>query len=249
MHVNSFALTDIGRVRDENQDDYLINDELFLYVVADGLGGLKKGKEASRYTVQAVENYIREHYSQGNSQPKEMIVRALTAAGAGFPQAVGSGSGSTVVAALFTKEKVLVANLGDSPAYLLRRDEMSILTKEHNLFSLLVEGGRLDPRKDRNHHSRHKLTAFVGMKGPLPVHVAEFEPAEGDRLLLCSDGLTGMVPEHIIAETLRFENNLPRAARQLVQMANHAGGHDNITLLLVDIISMREELMDEGGNT
>jgi PPM family protein phosphatase len=238
MQVESFAYTDIGRVREENQDDYLINEELLLYIVADGMGGMDKGREAARYTVQAVDEYVRAKIAGGQEDPVELLTRALAAAGAGFFQAVGGNSGSTVVAALLAEDKAVVANLGDSPAYLLRGGELLLLTREHNLANLLVEGGRLDPKKAKDHPSRHQLTAFVGMKGRLPVHVAEFEPAAGDRLLLCSDGLTGMVAEQEIAALLKVEPALHQTARQLVRLANQAGGYDNTTVLLVDIVSM-----------
>ena len=241
MQVKSFALTDIGHVRKENQDNYLINEDLLLYIVADGMGGMEKGGAAAQYAVNAVNEYVLRKSAEGQKNPEELITQALEAAGAGFSEAVGGDSGSTIVVAMLTGNQAVVANLGDSPAYLLRGDELSLLTREHNLAGLLVEEGRLDPVKAKDHPYRHQLTAFVGMKGHLPVHVAEFKPAAGDRLLLCSDGLTGMVAEEEILALLKAESVLNQAARQLIQMANEAGGYDNITVLLVDILSTEKD--------
>lgn len=123
-----------------------------------------------------------------------------------------------------------VANLGDSPAYLLRGGDLVKLTREHNFANLLIEAGKLDPKEAKNHPGTDQLTAYIGMKEHLPVQVSEFEPKTGDRLLLCSDGLTNMLEEKKITSILKAEHDLTQAARQLVHLANDAGGHDTITL-------------------
>lgn len=245
MKTKSFAHTDIGRVREENQDDYLIDEEMFLYIVADGMGGMRDGKEAARYAVKAVSKFVRDNLSGWKGDPAEMLNRAINAARDSFLEALGYGSGSTVVAVMLTKDKAAVANLGDSPAFLLRKGELSLLTMEHNVANILVKAGRLAPEEVKDHPGRHQLTAFLGIKDRLPAHLSEFEPADGDRLLLCTDGLTGMVPTNSIASLLKTESELSRAARDLVKLANEAGGHDNTTVLLVDIISVRDDHNNE----
>lgn len=242
MELNSYALTDMGKIREENQDEYLIDDHLFLYIVADGMGGLERGKEAARYSVQTAAAFIRNKLSSvqnNDSTPCEhadILKQAMFAAEAGFAEAVGSNSGSTIVAALLTETKVTVANLGDSPAYLLRGGDLVKLTREHNFVNLLIEAGKLDPKEAKNHPGTDQLTAYIGMKAHLPVQVSEFEPKTGDRLLLCSDGLTDMLEEKKITSILKAEHDLKQVARQLVHLANDAGGHDNITVVLVDIV-------------
>jgi len=241
MKVSFYTMTDIGRVREENQDAYLIAEDINLFLVADGMGGMDRGKEAALFTVESVADYIRKYYSNRKNELIKLMSHALSSTGANFFEVVGEGSGSTVVAAILTKKKAVIANLGDSSAYLLRKGQFSLLTKEHNLANLLVEGGRLNPAQAKEHHTRHQLTAFIGMKGKLPVHVAEFQPNAGDRLLLCSDGLNGLVFNEVIEDVLKMEPELKTAAHRLVDLANEAGGYDNTTVMLVDVLGVDGE--------
>lgn len=235
MKFNSYALTDRGLERHENQDDFISNEEMKYYIVADGMGGMKNGKQAANYTIQAVSESIKDMITTEEKEPGEILRKALTKAGAGFAKHLGNNSGSTVVAAMFSANEAAVANLGDSPAYLLRNGKMMALTKEHNLANLLVEAGRLKLGEEKTHHTRHQLIAFIGMNGYLPIHISEFNPRVKDRLLLCTDGLTGMVSEEMIKKVLESEHNPVQAARILVRLANEAGGSDNITVIIVDV--------------
>lgn len=242
MKLKSYALSDIGKIRDENQDEYLTDDHLSLYIVADGMGGLEKGKEAARYSVQTTANFIRrkllllQSSDHTTCDHADILKQAMLVAEAGFVEAVGTNSGSTIVAVLLAETKVTVANIGDSQAYLLRGGDLVKLTREHNLANLLVEDGKLDPQEAKNHPGAYQLTAYIGMQEQLPVFLAEYEPKTGDRLLICSDGLTAMLGEKKITSRLKAEHDLKQAARQLVHMANDAGGDDNITLVLVDVV-------------
>jgi len=234
LKLNSYALTDIGRERLENQDACYKDDALGAYVVADGMGGMENGKEAAEFTVEKVSDTINGLMTSNDREPDQILREAITKTGAGFVEKLGVNSGSTVVAALFTANLVTVANLGDSPAYLSRNKRLYPLTKEHNLANLLVEAGRLKPEKARTHHTRHQLIAYVGMPEHLPIHIHKYEPQDKDRLLICTDGLTGMVSRLAIKNELESGKTPKQTAQTLVRLANEAGGADNITVIIVD---------------
>jgi PPM family protein phosphatase len=234
LKLNSYALTDRGLERIENQDAWLSDETLGYFVVADGMGGMENGKDAAEFTVKTVSATINGLIPLNDKEPGELLCEAITKTGAGFIKHLGVNSGSTVVAALCTANLVTVANLGDSPAYLSRKKCLYTLTKEHNLANLLVEVGRLKPGKARTHHTRHQLIAYVGMTGHLPIHIHKYEPQDKDRLLICTDGLTGMVTKLAMKNELESGKTPKETAHTLVKLANEAGGADNTTVIIVD---------------
>jgi len=240
----SAALTDIGHVREENQDAFFLDDGLGLYIVADGLGGMRDGAAAAHYVIDDLPGMLQaglESLAEPDAEKAAAAIReSIVALSNGACERLGAGSGATVVLAWLRGEGAFIAHLGDSRAYLLRQGSLEALTEDHNVARLLVEMGRITREQARTHPSRHQVVGCVGMADdPAPeVKVVTLEP--GDRLLLCSDGLTGMVPEEEIEAVLGGEKDCGKAAEALVAKANEAGGYDNVTVVVVDVAPGRD---------
>jgi len=226
------AATDVGRVRDGNEDAYLVDDAMGLVAVADGMGGHRAGEVASATALEA----LRAAISSGRPL-RESIEDANTAV---FTKSLTDtslrGMGTTLTAGtLVAGGTVLVGHVGDSRAYLLHDGELRQVTVDHSLVEELVREGRLTVDEAAVHPQRSIITRALGVDATVEVDVYAVELAPGDRLLLCSDGLTGMLQPDDIAATLRREDDPRRAATQLIDAANVAGGEDNITVVVVAV--------------
>jgi protein phosphatase len=226
------AATDVGRVREGNEDAYLVDDAMGLVAVADGMGGHRAGEVASATALEA----LRAAITSGRPL-RESIEDANDAV---FTKSRTDqdlhGMGTTLTAGtLVAGGTLLVGHVGDSRAYLLHDGEMRQITEDHSLVEELVREGRLTADEAAVHPQRSIITRALGLDLAVEVDVYPVELAPGDRLLLCSDGLTGMVQPDDIAATLRRESDPNRAAAQLVELANHAGGEDNITVVVVAV--------------
>jgi PPM family protein phosphatase len=226
------AATDVGRVREGNEDAYLVDDAMGLFAVADGMGGHRAGEVASVTALEALRAAInagqplRESIEDAN---EAVFTKSLT------DQSL-RGMGTTLTAGtLVTGGTVLVGHVGDSRAYLLHDGELHQVTVDHSLVEELVREGRLTADEAAVHPQRSIITRALGVDSSVEVDIYPVELAPGDRLLFCSDGLTGMVQPDTIAATLRREEDPTRAATQLVDAANAAGGEDNITVLVVAV--------------
>src|SRR6476646_8438294 len=232
MRLITGAATDVGRVREGNEDAYLVDDAMGLVAVADGMGGHRAGEVASATALEALRSAIthgrplRESMQDAN---EAVFTKSLT-------DEELRGMGTTLTAAtLVTGGTVLVGHVGDSRAYLLHDGELRQVTVDHSLVEELVREGRLTADEAAVHPQRSILTRALGVDASVEVDVYPVELVPGDRLLLCSDGLTGMVQAEVIAATLRREEDPARAATQLVDAANSAGGEDNITVVVVAV--------------
>jgi protein phosphatase len=224
------AATDVGRVREGNEDAYLVDDAMGMFAVADGMGGHRAGEVASATALEALRAAInagrplRESIEDAN---EAVFTKSLTDTGL-------RGMGTTLTAGtLVTGGTVLVGHVGDSRAYLMHDGELRQVTVDHSLVEELVREGRLTADEAAVHPQRSIITRALGVDASVEVDVYSVELVPGDRLLLCSDGLTGMVQPDAIAATLRREEDPTRAAAQLVDEANAAGGEDNITVVVV----------------
>ena len=235
--------TDIGRVRDHNEDRYATDAEQGLFIVSDGLGGHSAGELASKVVVEALPGLIKQHLGEiqdmTDSVASDRLIDALKALSthlrAESEKYPGlSGMGATVVCALVRNGCALIAHMGDSRAYLLRRECLKQLTRDHSIVQILIENGELTPEEAKTHPARSQITQYAGMYGePLPeLRFVRLE--EDDRLLLCSDGLTGMVPDRDITDILHANPDPKHACRALIEDANRAGGKDNITVVVVN---------------
>jgi len=227
--------SDTGRVRSSNEDSFLARAPLF--VVADGMGGANAGEIASRTAVEVFAAGL-----QPGDDPESRLAETVATANSQIHKASQSdtarrGMGTTATAVLVGDGIVAVAHVGDSRAYLLRAGKIAQLTRDHTLVDELVREGRLTPEQAAEHPQRSIITRALGPEPHVEVDTFSEELEEGDVLLLCSDGLTGMVSDDLILTTVNDSRSLAAAAKSLIRKANEAGGRDNITVVLIRIRS------------
>ena len=223
--------TDQGQVRDSNEDGYVVDRRLQLYAIADGMGGHRGGEVASATALEA----LRAAVASGNG-----LGDAITSANAAvFAKAIDdetlAGMGTTLTAIVPDTGGVLVGHVGDSRAYLLRDGELRQLTTDHSLVQEFIREGRLTEEQAAVHPQRSIITRALGVEPDVEVDVYPVPLLAGDRLLICSDGLSTMLRPEDISGLLRRESDPTRAANLLVDAANAAGGEDNITTIVVDV--------------
>ena len=226
------AVTHVGIVRALNEDSLLALPPL--YAVADGLGGHQSGDVASQIAV----NTLRD------TAPKQLdpvaLARAVQAANhaviAGIKKGAGrEGMGTTMTAAMIKDGKAVFAQVGDSRAYLLRNRSLSQVTEDHSVVAAMMRSGHLTAAEARSHPQRSVITRALGSDPNLNVDTYEIPVLRGDRLLICTDGLTSMIEDAQIEEILTGSLDPNRAAEQLIQAALDAGGNDNISVIVVDV--------------
>lgn len=237
--------SDTGRVRRYNEDfveSLVPADEttLFnkgaLFLVADGMGGHRAGGVASREAVQRV---MKEYYASDDLPPDESLMRAFERANeAVFELAQAdearAGMGTTLVAAAIVGRRLLIANVGDSRGYVLRRRQINQVTVDHSWVEEQVQAGLLTREEADIHPHRNLITRAMGTRPEVAVDLYDMEVREGDILLLCTDGLSGQVSERQIASTVRTLPP-PQAAEALIDLANEGGGRDNATALIIQV--------------
>jgi protein phosphatase len=228
--------TDTGLVRDHNEDSYLADEGLF--VVADGVGGHKAGEVASQTAVETIKREFREPTTDGLVDAVKTANRTVWNLAEANPDQRGMGTTLTALALVDEdgEERLAVVNVGDSRAYLLQHGELEQLTEDHSLVEQLVREGQLTPEEAQVHPQRSIITRALGLDPDVEVDSWELTPYKGDRILLCSDGLTNEVSDDEIASTLRTVSDPDEAAHQLVQAARDHGGSDNITCVVVDVV-------------
>jgi protein phosphatase len=228
MHVAEWSSsTHTGRVRSKNEDAYLADPPLF--VVADGMGGARAGEVASRLTIEAFKDVA---VADGEASGEELLRRTIEEANSRIRDRAErdretAGMGSTVTAALAGKREIAFGHVGDSRAYLVRDGRVQQLSRDHSLVAELVRQGRLSAEEAETHPQRSVIMRVLGVEPEVEVDTWSIEAADGDVVLLCSDGLTRFVDDEQIGRTLARPLN--GAVRELVRAANAAGGDDNIT--------------------
>ncbi|HEV3353083.1 MAG TPA: Stp1/IreP family PP2C-type Ser/Thr phosphatase [Acidimicrobiales bacterium] len=228
--------TDTGLVRDHNEDSFLADEGLF--VVADGVGGHKAGEVASQTAVETIKREFREPTTDGLVDAVKTANRTVWNLAEANPDQRGMGTTLTALALVDEdgEERLAVVNVGDSRAYLLQHGELEQLTEDHSLVEQLVREGQLTPEEAQVHPQRSIITRALGLDPDVEVDSWELTPYKGDRILLCSDGLTNEVSDDEIASTLRTVSDPDEAAHQLVHAARDHGGSDNITCVVVDVV-------------
>lgn len=222
------ARTDVGKVRQGNEDSYMVHEPLF--AVADGMGGHQGGEVASKLALDALREAtdgvaLAQAVQDAN---RAVFVRAGEDPGL-------AGMGTTLTAVLAHGDTFRLAHVGDSRAYLLRDGDLQRITTDHTVVEGLVEKGELTPEEAAIHPQRSILTRAIGVEGEVQVDQASIQVRPGDRLLLCSDGLTGMIEDDDILRILGERRDPQAAADALVDAANEAGGQDNITAVVIDV--------------
>jgi protein phosphatase len=244
------ARSDVGRKRKGNEDALSLNREQGLYVVADGMGGHAAGEVASRVAVDAIEEFVRvtggndeitwpygldDSISYDGNRLKTAIRHANRRVIETMRQSSEyEGMATTVAAVLVDGDMANLAHVGDSRIYLWSQAELRQLTVDHSWVNEQIQNGIISPEQARNHPLRNVVTRALGGRSELVVDVQSRRVRPGELLLLCSDGLTTMVPDVEIARILAAaDGDLSRAAQSLVDEANERGGEDNITVLLL----------------
>jgi protein phosphatase len=246
------SATDVGRARHINQDCFLLLPEAGLYVVADGMGGHQGGEVAARLAVETIQLSYQDASADALVEAIDVANHRIRNEGDADPDL--RGMGTTVVALVLLPdeqdpdegpvpdppEHLLVANVGDSRAYLFRGGDLLQLTEDHSMVADLVREGRITPEEAEHHPQRNIVTRVLGVYESVAVDLWPVDPVQGDRILLCSDGLFNEVSRDQITAVLRRLGDPDDAAKELVRLANESGGRDNITVVVVDV-------EDDGG--
>jgi protein phosphatase len=232
MRILAGVATDTGRVRDHNEDAYIVEPPL--YAIADGMGGAKAGEVASQLALQTIGDMQRAGASTLEQEVREANRIVFERAGEDTKYA---GMGTTVTAVLATTDALHLVHVGDSRAYLLRAGSLRQLTHDHTLVDRMVEEGEISRDEAEVHPHRNVLLRALGTESKVDVEARDIGLLDGDRVLLCSDGLTTMVTEDQILAILDVTVGEPQdAADRLVRAANRAGGIDNITAIVLEVV-------------
>jgi serine/threonine protein phosphatase PrpC len=231
VRIRAVAATDIGLVRERNEDSYLVDEPLF--AVADGMGGHRGGDVASRL---AIETLASASSNEGDVALSERVRQANRAVfeRSRSDRAV-AGMGTTLTAALIDGDRARLAHIGDSRAYLFREGELRMLTEDHTLVQQMVREGEISETEAGRHPQRSVVTRALGIDPSVVVDESIVDLHPGDRVLICSDGLTNMIEDDAVRAILEAEPDTERAAAALVRAANDAGGVDNTTVVLIDV--------------
>ncbi|HAT72067.1 MAG TPA: Stp1/IreP family PP2C-type Ser/Thr phosphatase [Elusimicrobia bacterium] len=254
------AVSDTGKVRNNNEDSYLLAPELELAMVADGMGGHKSGEVASSLAVKVTRDKYFSMNSTGMKPAPYNDKFSLEANQLGFAVqlansviyeagnsgAENKGMGTTLSAALLNKSRLCIAHIGDSRIYLVRAGSIRQLTEDHSLVMEHVRKGLLTKEQAETSPLQNILTRALGAQKTPAVDLVETELAEGDRLLLCTDGLFKAVKEAELLETLKIQPNDQKACESLVTAANANGGPDNVTVVIGSVSrkTLKENIKD-----
>jgi PPM family protein phosphatase len=253
--VEAAGQTDVGKKRKGNEDTLYLDDDLKIYVVADGMGGHQAGEVASGLVVRTIQDYMQS--IRNNDDAEELVDidqrlskeanRLLSSIHLGnrvvFQKAEDKpgykGMGSTVSAVFFTDHTAIAANVGDSPIYLIRGDEVSNLSVPH---TVIAEQMAINPDAERqlSHKFKHMLTRAMGIERTVEPDTCEIQCFKDDVIVIASDGLTDKVPPEEIRDVVR-EHPPQGACQSLIDLANHRGGDDNITVIVLKVAQLQEE--------
>jgi PPM family protein phosphatase len=241
-----FHASDLGRQRQGNEDNYFVRAPLF--VVADGMGGAQAGEVASEMAVESFDDGL------PDGAPADGLVHVIEEANRRIhersrAEAQRAGMGTTVTAAYVGEREVTIAHVGDSRAYVLRDGELERLTRDHSLVGELVARGKLTEEQAETHPQRSVITRALGPEPDVQVDVQVYQARAGDVFMVCSDGLTSMVPESRVRDILQDGGSLDEAGRDLIAAANDAGGRDNITVILFRLEEVDGDDAAEEGAT
>ena len=248
VQIDSGGVTDLGRVRSNNEDSFRIVEPLNLFILSDGMGGEAHGEIASSLAVDTIEKVCSSSKvdfevtltgtSGANwSEQTRLLQNAVLQANFGIYQSSQEhpeqrGMGATLTAGWINGSKLSLAHVGDSRAYLLRTGSLQQLTNDHSLVAEQVRRGIITPQQAEESEMQSVLLRALGAHPEVDVDIDEFDLFPRDVLLLCSDGLTRMVTEPEIAGTLQAETDPEKAAQKLVDLANERGGLDNVTVIV-----------------
>jgi len=251
MPIEFSAASDMGKVRTNNEDTFAADEDNGIFIVADGMGGHKSGEVASRLACDIISNNIKHKYLDakaktiyGEANPSisddsNNLLSAVRLANrmiyeAGANNAQNNGMGTTLVAVLIREKSYTIAWVGDSRIYLVRHGRIQQITTDHSLVQEQVNRGLISSEQAETSEFKNVLTRALGTSEDVEVDIAETNSFAGDYLLLCSDGLTKMVPDRLILETINKYDQPEAICDELISLANKAGGRDNITAVVIN---------------
>lgn len=231
------GLTDIGLLREINEDScyFYEKDEKFVIAVSDGMGGHNAGEVASRIAVDTFKEFAENNDMYGNTEKllriafREINDRIYAYA---CQNKDARGMGATVVAAVGYEDRVVIGNIGDSRAYIVNDDKIIQITEDHSYVNELLKSGMITAEEARSHPRKNEILKAVGIGMDVFPDIFNIIIKKGDKLLLCTDGLTNMLTDSEILEILNSEENNENATKRLIAVANEKGGADNITAVL-----------------
>ncbi len=236
--------TDIGMVRDTNQDAFKIvalGTGSGLALVCDGMGGARGGDTASTIAKKVITETIQKTYQDvmGAEAVKAMVLEAVASANRAIYQTAKdhpeyTGMGTTVVLSLLHQKRAYIAHVGDSRLYLMREHSLTQITRDHSFIQEMVDRGEISPEEARVHPNKNIITRAVGVHWDVDVDFYSLDLYPGDKLLLCTDGLTNLCPDEKLADVISSDS-IEEAAETLICTANQEGGHDNITVVIVEV--------------
>lgn len=229
--------TDPGLVRTANQDAYCIDEDGRFFIVADGMGGHAGGQEASRIATEVIQGYLSEHWESSRLSAELLKDSVLKANHAIIQDQMShperSDMGTTVIVVIFRDDQPMCAHIGDSRLYRLRGAQLDQITDDHTWVARAMKMGDITPTQARVHPWRHILSKCLGREDLNQVDIQSFDYQSNDRLLLCSDGLTEELSDHVITSHMKTIRSCDKAAIALIDAAKDSGGRDNITVILV----------------
>ena len=244
MKYQYALVSDVGRRRQQNQDNGAAVPDLGLFLVADGMGGHQGGETASAMAADLIPAHLASHMNS-ETAPKQLITKAIESASRTIFELAAHtaslhGMGTTTTALLFHSQKLWIGHVGDSRCYFVRPDAIWQLTQDHSLVAERVRAGLLSREQATTFAQKNVITRSVGFEENVKVDTYEMEPQEGDLFMICSDGLTGHVSDREILEIIKrhcFDDGEMKAgAEALINRANERGGEDNITALIVQLV-------------
>ena len=236
------AVTDIGRQRKINEDNYFVNDDdVFAYaIVADGMGGHQAGEVASMMVIDIITNHLKNNLSAELDyvETGEVIRQAFIAANSIIYTYAKNhykimGMGTTTTLSMLYGGKVITAHVGDSRSYMIADDSIKQITKDHSYVQELVARGEITQAQAKNHPKKNYITRAMGAEDTVKVDIT-IKPYNGEKILICSDGLSNYVDDEEIRENINKQNTLQEGAQTLVDIANERGGRDNITVVVLE---------------
>jgi protein phosphatase len=254
LKILNFGETSVGMKRTHNEDSFLNLPGENLFVVADGMGGHSSGEVASQMAVEAISNFFKAtHQDEEITWPYKIdknrpldenrFIMSIKLANLRIHEAAQRearyrGMGTTIAGTNFVDDHVLVAHVGDSRVYLIRKGHITQITEDHSLLNDFIKAHKLTPEEIANFPHKNVIVRALGMKDTILVDLSRHKIQPEDVYLMCSDGLSGMVNDKQICEVIQQTPDISQAGTMLIEMANKAGGVDNITCLLTKIESV-----------
>ncbi len=243
------ALSDIGLIRSSNEDAIVIKPEYGLAILADGMGGHNAGEVASNMAAAVIQqsltarlqHVVSDTESDFSEYLQTWVCDAIILANtyvyeASHYEADCDGMGTTIVLALHYKDRLTIAHVGDSRAYRFRQGQLEQLTHDHSWLQEQIDAGLISPEMARLSSNRNLITRALGTAPYIEAELHDYRTQAGDIILLCSDGLSDMLPDQLMCNVLAcYGHDLPAACKKLIQLANDSGGRDNVSVVLVKV--------------